>query len=113
MGTRIVIAIAALLLLAGCGGGKEERALSSEALAGGVLFAESGCLTCHTYAGLGHRNLGGPDLTHEAEKDRGVSWQVRHLKCPSCLVPNSPMVPYVRVAEEDLRRMAIFLEASR
>jgi hypothetical protein len=29
------------------------------------------------------------------------------------VVPNSPMVPYVRIAEQDLRRMAIFLEASR
>jgi hypothetical protein len=33
------------------------------AVAGATLFAESGCLNCHTYLGSGTSNLGAPDLS--------------------------------------------------
>src|SRR4029079_809142 len=73
----------ATVLLAGCGNGQDR------VRAGKKLFFGSGCLLCHTYGGQGSRSLGAPDMTHEALKGRGVPWQVRHLRCPSCLVQNS------------------------
>ena len=36
---------------------------NGDAVAGAVLFAESGCLTCHVYSGEGASNLGAPELT--------------------------------------------------
>ena len=36
---------------------------NAAAVAGATLFAQSGCLNCHTYSGEGNSNLGAPDLT--------------------------------------------------
>ena len=41
------------------------------AVAGATLFAESGCMNCHTYLGAGSSNLGAPDLSEEGAKGRG------------------------------------------
>ena len=43
----------------------ESRASSATrtAEAGATLFAQTGCLKCHTYLGAGAGNLGAPDLT--------------------------------------------------
>ena len=63
----------------------EEQGFADDkvAVAGATLFAESGCLNCHTYLGTGSSNLGAPDLSAEGPKDRGIEWQVAHLKNPS------------------------------
>ena len=50
--------------------------------------------TCHTYLGTGSSNLGAPDLSDDGSKGRGVQFQIRHLKCPSCVNPGSPMPPF-------------------
>ena len=42
------------------------------AVAGATLFAQSGCLNCHTYLGAGSANLGAPDLTEVGASDRGI-----------------------------------------
>ena len=55
------------------------------------LFAAVGCLNCHTYLGAGNHNLGAPDLTAEGAKDKGIFFQIAHLKCPSCVNTGSPM----------------------
>ena len=93
-------------MLAGCGSGHDRER------AGEKLFFASGCLICHTYGGQGTRNLGAPDLTNESSKDRGIRWQVRHLRCPSCLVQYSPMPPYRSLSDEMLTDIAYFLEAA-
>ena len=64
---------------------------NKQALAGANLFAESACVSCHTYLGTGSSNLGAPDLSAEGAKGKGVQFQVDHLKCPSCVNPGSPM----------------------
>src|SRR3954447_4205010 len=70
----------------------QQRAnLPPAALPGARLFAQSGCLTCHTYLGAGSSNLGAPDLTEEGKKGKGIKFQIAHLKCPSCENPGSPM----------------------
>jgi hypothetical protein len=83
------------------------------AVEGATLFAESGCMNCHTYLGAGSSNLGAPDLSAEGAKGRGIKWQVDHLKCPSCVNPGSPMPPQALLGDENLTKIATFLEASK
>jgi menaquinol-cytochrome c reductase cytochrome b/c subunit len=92
---------------------KEGFAGNKGALAGADLFAESGCVSCHTYLGTGSSNLGAPDLSAEGAKNKGVQFQIDHLKCPSCVNPGSPMPAFAALGDERLRQIAIFLEASK
>jgi len=86
---------------------------NKEALAGANLFAESGCTNCHTYLGTGSSNLGAPDLTAEGSKNKGIQFQIDHLKCPSCVNPGSPMPVFAALGDDNLRALATFLEASK
>lgn len=83
------------------------------AVAGATLFAESGCLNCHLFLGAGGQNLGAPELSAEGAKGRGVKWQVDHLKCPSCVNAGSPMPSFAALGDENLTKIATFLEASK
>jgi cytochrome c553 len=87
--------------------------LPPSARPGALLFAESGCLNCHTYLGAGSANLGAPDLTAEGTKNKGVTSQIEHLKCPSCVNPGSPMPSFAAFSDAQLRDLAVFLEASK
>jgi hypothetical protein len=87
--------------------------LPPKALPGAKLFALAGCTACHTYLGAGGRNLGAPDLTAIGTRHLGVAFEIRHLKCPACVVPGSPMPSFRSLAEKRLRDLAIFLEASK
>jgi ubiquinol-cytochrome c reductase cytochrome b subunit/menaquinol-cytochrome c reductase cytochrome b/c subunit len=91
----------------------KRQNLPPNALPGAKLFAVSGCLTCHTYLGTGSSNLGAPDLSKEGSKGRGIQFQINHLKCPSCVNPGSPMPPFASLGEDNIRKIAIFLEASK
>jgi mono/diheme cytochrome c family protein len=86
---------------------------NKEALAGANLFAVSGCTNCHTYLGSGGSNLGAPDLSAEAAKGKGIQFQIDHLKCPSCVNPGSPMPPFAALGQDNLHKLAAFLEASK
>ena len=44
---------------------------------------------------------------------RGVDFQVRHLKCPSCVNPGSPMPKFESLGDKRLHDLAVFLEASK
>jgi menaquinol-cytochrome c reductase cytochrome b/c subunit len=92
---------------------KEGFVGNKEALAGANLFAESGCVSCHTYLGTGSSNLGAPDLSAEGAKGKGIQFQIDHLKCPSCVNPGSPMPPFAALGEDNLHKLAVFLEASK
>jgi menaquinol-cytochrome c reductase cytochrome b/c subunit len=92
---------------------KEGFANNKTALAGANLFAESGCVACHTYLGTGSTNLGAPDLSAEGAKNKGIQFQIDHLKCPSCVNPGSPMPVFASLGEARLRLLAAFLEASK
>jgi quinol---cytochrome c reductase cytochrome c subunit, bacillus type len=91
----------------------EKNNLPPRAVPGAKLFAQSGCLTCHTYLGTGSSNLGAPDLSAEGAKGRGLQFQINHLKCPSCVTPGSPMPPFASLGDENIRKIAIFLEDSK
>jgi cytochrome c553 len=87
--------------------------LPPEAVPGAKLFAVAGCTACHTYLGTGSSNLGAPDLTAIGSRNLGIDFQVRHLKCPSCVNPGSPMPKFESLGEKRLHDLAVFLEASK
>jgi mono/diheme cytochrome c family protein len=86
---------------------------TKKAEAGATLFAQAGCLTCHTYLGSGSSNLGAPDLSAEGAKNKGTQFQIAHLKCPSCVNPGSPMPSFAKLGDANLSNLAAFLEASK
>jgi mono/diheme cytochrome c family protein len=87
--------------------------LPETARPGAELFADSGCMSCHTYLGSGSSNLGAPDLTDVGTKNLGVTFQIEHLKCPSCVTPGSPMPSFAAFSDAQLHDLAVFLEASK
>ncbi len=84
-----------------------------QAIAGAKIFAVAGCLNCHTYLGDGGHNLGAPDLSAEGAKNKGIAFQIAHLKCPACVNPGSPMPSFAGLGDERLKQLAVFLEASK
>jgi mono/diheme cytochrome c family protein len=90
---------------------KEGFTNNPTAVAGAKLFAQSACLNCHTYNGVG--GTIGPNLTAEGAKGRGIDFQIRHLKCPSCVNPGSPMPSFAGFSPQQLKELATFLEASK
>jgi menaquinol-cytochrome c reductase cytochrome b/c subunit len=91
---------------------KSEK-LPPQAVPGAKLFATSGCLNCHTYLGVGGSQLGAPDLSAEGSKNKGITFQIEHLKCPSCVNKGSPMPSFAAFGDANLRKLASFLEASK
>jgi mono/diheme cytochrome c family protein len=92
---------------------KEGFSGNQQAIAGAKLFAQSGCMNCHTYLGAGGAQLGAPDLTEEGTKNKGVQFQIDHLKCPACVNPGSPMPSFAAFGDDQLKQIATFLEASK
>ena len=90
-----------------------DEKLPQNAVPGAKLFASSGCTACHTYDGDGGQQLGAPDLTNIGTKNLGIDFQIRHLKCPSCVNPGSPMPHFDAFSDQNLRALATFLEASK
>jgi menaquinol-cytochrome c reductase cytochrome b/c subunit len=90
-----------------------QEKLPAAALPGARLFATAGCTACHTYLGTGSSNLGAPDLTTIGTRNLGISFQIRHLQCPSCVTPGSPMPKFASLGDARLRQLAVFLEASK
>ena len=85
--------------------------LPQEAREGAEIFAQVGCLNCHTYLGTG--NSVGPELTEEGNRNRGLDWQVGHMKNPPEYSPGSSMPSFAGLGDENLRKIAVFLEASK
>jgi len=92
---------------------KEGFANNPDAVAGANLFAQSGCTTCHTYLGAGGSQFGAPDLSSIANRHLGVAVQIQHLKDPRSVTPGSVMPSFAGLGEANLRKLAIFLEASK
>jgi menaquinol-cytochrome c reductase cytochrome b/c subunit len=90
-----------------------QEKLPADAVPGAKLFATAGCTACHTYLGSGGQNLGAPDLTAIGTRNLGIDFQIRHLKCPSCVTPGSPMPKFDSLGDTRLRQLATFLEASK
>ena len=91
----------------------KRNKLPPAAVPGANLFAQIGCLNCHSYLGTGGGYAGAPDLSAEGSKGKGISFQISHLKCPSCVNAGSPMPPFAALGDQRLKQLAIFLEASK
>jgi menaquinol-cytochrome c reductase cytochrome b/c subunit len=92
---------------------KEGFANNPTAVSGAKIFAQVGCLNCHTYNGTGGGFAGAPDLTAEGAKHKGIKFQIDHLTCPSCVNPGSPMPSFKDLGQANLLKVATFLEASK
>jgi mono/diheme cytochrome c family protein len=92
---------------------KRREHLPASVLHGARVFATAGCTVCHTYAGSGSRNLNAPDLTAIGTRHLGIRFEVRHLRCPACAKPGSPMPPFASLGKRRLHQVAAFLEASK
>jgi quinol---cytochrome c reductase cytochrome c subunit, bacillus type len=90
----------------------QEQGFAGEptAEAGALLFAETGCLQCHTYAGFGAGNLGAPDLT-EIGQTNDAAYFVEYLTNPAAF-GNTVMGSYAYLGEENLAALGAFLAAS-
>ena len=84
---------------------------NEEATKGAELFAESGCLNCHTYLGQGSGNLGAPDLS-EIGQTNDAAYFVRYLTNPAAF-GNTVMGSYAYLGQENLDALGAFLEASK
>jgi hypothetical protein len=82
------------------------------AVAGAKLFAESGCLNCHTYLGSGAGNLGAPDLSEIGSTGRGVDFFKSYVSNPA-QYGNNVMISYGYLGDENLTKIATFLSASK
>ena len=91
----------------------KAQKLPPAAVPGAKLFAVAGCTACHTYLGTGSSNLGAPDLTAIGTRNLGIDFQIRHLQCPSCVNPGSPMPKFASLGTQRLHDLAVFLEASK
>jgi cytochrome c553 len=84
---------------------------NEQAEAGAGLFAETGCLQCHTYLGSGAGNLGAPDLS-EVGAGRDAEYFVQYLTNPAAF-GNTVMGSYAYLGQENLAALGAFLEASK
>jgi quinol---cytochrome c reductase cytochrome c subunit, bacillus type len=82
-----------------------------EAVKGAELFAQSGCLNCHTYLGQGAGNLGAPDLS-EIGATNDAAYFVEYLTNPARF-GNTVMGSYSYLGQENLAALGAFLEASK
>jgi menaquinol-cytochrome c reductase cytochrome b/c subunit len=83
---------------------------NARAEAGAELFAETGCLQCHTYSGFGAGNLGAPELSDVGQAN-DAEFFVRYLSNPAAF-GNTVMGSYSYLGEENLQALGAFLAAS-
>jgi cbb3-type cytochrome oxidase cytochrome c subunit len=76
-----------------------------------MLFAQAGCLQCHTYMGSGAGSLGAPDLS-EIGVANDAAYFVDYLSNPADF-GNTVMGSYAYLGQENLEALAAFLEASK
>ncbi len=91
----------------------QDVGLPQEAREGLGLFFETGCISCHTYAGEGSANVGAPDLTSVGDQEgKDAAYFKRYIANPREF-DNSVMPVYAPLGDETLEQLAIFLEASK
>ena len=86
----------------------QRNNLPEEVRPGAELFAESGCMTCHTYLGEGSSQFGAPDLGRIGATGRSVEDFVQIISAGPGAMP-----PFAGLGDENLRAIATFLEASK
>jgi mono/diheme cytochrome c family protein len=88
------------------------QGLSEQGREGAVLFAQSGCQSCHTYLSSGSSNLGAPDLSDIGASGRSVDELAAYVANPAEF-GNQVMPAYESLGEENLQLLGTFLEESK
>jgi menaquinol-cytochrome c reductase cytochrome b/c subunit len=80
---------------------------SEEVLTGAGLFAQVGCLNCHTYNEQGSPNLGAPELTDVGSRldQQTIARTIRNGR--------GAMPAFQNLTDEQLQALATFLDASQ
>jgi menaquinol-cytochrome c reductase cytochrome b/c subunit len=92
----------------------EEQGFSNnqDAVEGAEIFAQVGCMNCHTYLGGGTTNLGAPDLSEIGRtSNRGVEGFAAYVADPTQF-GNTVMPKFEDLGEDNLRKIGTFLQAS-
>ncbi|TFI57054.1 cytochrome c oxidase subunit II [Sphingomonas parva] len=88
---------------------------------GAQLFGSAGCAACHRVAGTGANGAAGPDLSYVGSRqtlgagilpnNRGtlMGW----IGNSQAIKPGNRMPPYSMLSSDDLRALAVYLEAQR
>jgi hypothetical protein len=92
---------------------KQQRLPAGPAQQGARLFAEVGCMNCHTYLGAGSSNLGAPDLTQIGTTGQPLDFFKTQIRCPQCNNPSSKMQPFPNLNDQQLTALANFLINSK
>jgi mono/diheme cytochrome c family protein len=92
---------------------KQGFADDPQAVAGARIFAQVGCMQCHTYLGAGTSNAGAPDLSSIGKtSNRGVAGFAEYVADPSKF-GNNVMPKFKDLGDANLTRLGAFLEASK
>jgi menaquinol-cytochrome c reductase cytochrome b/c subunit len=91
---------------------QQEQGLSEEGVQGATLFAQSGCMSCHTYLGSGSANLGAPDLSEVGADGRSPEEFAAYVANPAEF-GNTVMPMYASLGEENLMLLGTFLSESQ
>jgi menaquinol-cytochrome c reductase cytochrome b/c subunit len=83
-----------------------------EAVRGANIFAQVGCMTCHTYEGAGTSNVGAPDLTDIGTSGRDADAFAAYIADPSQF-GNNVMPKFEQLGRENLHALGVFLAASK
>jgi mono/diheme cytochrome c family protein len=91
---------------------RQGFAEDSTAVAGAKVFAQVGCLSCHTYLGTGSSNLGARDLSAVGrQSNRSMTDYADYLADPSRF-GNNVMPRFADLGRPHLLELGAFLEAS-
>ena len=90
----------------------EAQGLSEQGREGALLFAQSGCQSCHTYLGTGSSNLGAPDLSEIGASGQTAEEFATYVSNPAEF-GNNVMPSYQSLGEENLMLLGTFLEESK
>ena len=92
---------------------KEGFVGNKQAVAGALIFAQVGCMNCHTYLGAGNLNSGGQDKSSIGKtSNRGVAGFAAYVSEPSKF-GNNVMPPWSDLGRDNLLKLGAFLEASK
>lgn len=130
---RVLALVVAAIVPLGLGScGKDEEALpvgsppivpnwaeeqgfagNKQAERGAEIFAQTGCLTCHTYLGAGAANLGAPDLTAIGRQSpRSAEQFAAYVRNPA-KYGNQVMPKFQDLGRRNLLAVGAFLQASK
>ena len=94
---------------------KQGFADNPQAVRGAKVFAQAGCMTCHTYLNAGSSNLGAPDMSDAGKSfNRGVDGFAEYIADPSKF-GNNVMPKFggpSGLGDENLHALGVFLQSS-